>query len=60
MSPAAGSRSQIEQILKITPTMPIYDSANLAGFAGPMNEDGHDGANPVGVAYTHIGIDKRC
>jgi TonB-linked SusC/RagA family outer membrane protein len=57
--PSAGSRSQIEQILKITPTMPIYDSTNLGGFAGPMNEDGHDGANPVGVAYSHIGIDKN-
>jgi TonB-linked SusC/RagA family outer membrane protein len=57
--PSAGSRSQIEQILKITPTMPIYDSTNLGGFAGPSNEDGHDGANPVGVANTHIGIDKN-
>ncbi len=57
--PSSGSRSQIEQILKMTPTMPIYDSANLEGFAGPSNEDGHDGANPVGVANTHIGIDKN-
>jgi TonB-linked SusC/RagA family outer membrane protein len=57
--PSAGSRSQIEQILKIPPTMPIYDSANLGGFAGPSNEDGHDGANPVAVANTHIGIDKN-
>ncbi len=53
--PSSGGRSQIEQILKITPTMPIYDSTNLGGYAGPENDDGHDGANPVGVAGTHIG-----
>jgi TonB-dependent starch-binding outer membrane protein SusC len=30
--------------------MPIYDTAMLGGYAGPMLADGHDGVNPVGVA----------
>jgi TonB-linked SusC/RagA family outer membrane protein len=55
---SAGGRSQIEQILKMTPTVAIYDSTALGGFAGPTNDDGHDGVNPVGVVGTHIGKDN--
>jgi TonB-linked SusC/RagA family outer membrane protein len=55
---SAGGRSQIEQILKMPPTVAIYDSTALGGFAGPTNNDGHDGVNPVGVVGTHIGKDN--
>jgi TonB-dependent starch-binding outer membrane protein SusC len=57
--PTSGDRSQIEQILKMPPLVPIYDPTALGGFAGPTTDDGHDGVNPVGVAGTHLGKDGK-
>ena len=45
-----GGRSQIERMLKITPNIPVYDTAGIGGYAGPMSEHRHDAVNPVGVA----------
>jgi TonB-linked SusC/RagA family outer membrane protein len=57
--PSAGDRSQIEQILKMPPLVAVYDTNSLGGYAGPTNDDGHDGANPAGVAASHLGKDDK-
>ncbi len=45
-----GGRSQVERMLKQTPLVPVYDTTQLGGFAGPFPEDEQDAVNPVGVA----------
>ena len=53
-----GGRTQIERMLKQTPLVPVYDTSQLGGYAGPTSDHNQDAVNPVGVAnlfknYTH-------
>lgn len=48
---ASGGRSHIEEMLKETGPVKIYEPTNIGGYGGPKPEDGHDASNPIGYAY---------
>lgn len=45
-----GGRNQVEQMLKMSPTIAVYDDTMLGGYAGPTAVDDQDAVNPVGIA----------
>jgi TonB-linked SusC/RagA family outer membrane protein len=51
-----GGRSHIEEMMKQTAPVKIYDSTRLGGYGGPTGSDGHDAANPYGVAHRRTRI----
>ncbi|MDA3893018.1 MAG: TonB-dependent receptor [Salinivirgaceae bacterium] len=54
-----GGRNQIERMIKMTPNIPIYDTSQIGGYAGPMSaEHKHDAVNPVGVANMYKSNNK--
>lgn len=53
-----GGRNQIERMLKMTPNIPVYDTSQVGGYAGPTGENGHDAVNPVGVANMYKNTTK--
>ncbi|MFP9097826.1 SusC/RagA family TonB-linked outer membrane protein [Flavobacterium sp. RHBU_24] len=47
---AAGGRTLLEHAIKSAPYLPIYNEANISGYAGPTSADSNDAENPVRVA----------
>ena len=46
---ANGGRSTIEETIKITPNIPVYNPLRLGGYSGyDATQVGHDASNPVG------------
>jgi TonB-dependent starch-binding outer membrane protein SusC len=56
--PWTQDRSQIEQMIKMTPNNPVYNSANEGGFAGPSPLE-NDAINPVAQAKLLQNISNR-
>lgn len=53
-----GGRNQIERMLKMTSNIPVYDTAEIGGYAGPGSDHLHDAVNPVGVANMYKSNNK--
>lgn len=59
---ANGGRSTIEEMIKITPNIPVRNPNALGGFSGyTTGEVGHDASNPVGslLRATNMNYGKR-
>ncbi|SFD08486.1 TonB-linked outer membrane protein, SusC/RagA family [Spirosoma endophyticum] len=47
---SAGGRTQVQNMIRMTPYMPIEDPTLLGGYRGPDGSDGTDPQNPVRAA----------
>ncbi|WP_338874247.1 TonB-dependent receptor [Spirosoma sp. SC4-14] len=47
---SAGGRTQVQNMIRMTPYMPIEDPTLLGGYRGPDGSDGSDPQNPVRAA----------
>jgi len=57
---ANGGRSNIEEALKMTPNIPVYNPNVKGGYSGYSASDmGHDASNPVGSAYRASNINQN-
>ena len=59
---ANGGRATIEEMIKITPNIPVHNPDVLGGFSGyNASEVGHDASNPVGslIRATNMNYSKR-
>lgn len=59
---ANGGRSTIEEMIKITPNIPVLNPNAVGGYSGyNASEVGHDASNPIGslIRATNMNFNKR-
>jgi TonB-dependent starch-binding outer membrane protein SusC len=54
-----GGRSQIQNMMRMTPYIPVYNPTNIGGFGGNTGADGSDPQNPVRAAMMDRSRNKR-
>ncbi|MDJ1502725.1 SusC/RagA family TonB-linked outer membrane protein [Xanthocytophaga agilis] len=50
----AGGRSQIQNMIRMTPYIPLYNPNNIGGYGGTTGADGSDPQNPVRAALQDL------
>jgi len=56
---SAGGRTQVQNMIRMTPYMPIEDPTLVGGYRGPDGSDGSDPQNPVRAALQDQGNTQR-
>jgi len=56
--PSAGGRTQLANIIRMTPYMPVRDPNQIGGFRGPDGSDASDPQNPVRAALQDLSNNK--
>jgi TonB-linked SusC/RagA family outer membrane protein len=51
---SAGGRTQVQNLLRMTPYIPLYNPTNLGGYGGTTGADGSDPQNPVRAALQDL------
>ncbi len=50
----AGGRTQIQNMIRMTPYIPVYNPNNIGGYDGPTGADASDPQNPVRAALQDL------
>jgi TonB-linked SusC/RagA family outer membrane protein len=51
---SVGGRTQIQNMIRMTPYIPLYNPTNIGGYGGPTGADASDPQNPVRAALQNI------
>ena len=54
-----GGRSQIQNMMRMTPYLPVYNPTNVGGFGGATGADASDPQNPVRAASQDLSRNNR-